>query len=990
LRIENIYIRDFGIFSSQELKKLSGKIVFIGGENRAGKSTFMDIIRHLGYGLPRDASIPPALDEYYIEADLKEADKDLNLSLQGFAEPKIKSEDGEEISAEELYGHLDKFSYQQLFTISLHELNALKEAAGSNKKRRRLYSVLLGAGLSELIRVPQIASSYYSRAKKIGGKRGDPSVAAFKSDYKRIKAAEDKKEKALKQLDRFMENRSRLEKKENQRELLKENIEVLKRDEFLLDILKNSYSDYAELEELEFKLRQKSENDIKEEKFTSQDLARAAEYEEELSELRDEKNKYKNELLKTADEEVLDAFKKALCGEEEVLKKFEQKEEVVIERINNFRKAEEEISSRRQKLKNELKELNSDWESPLQKIKQISTDKLKQSEVSITIEVYRELKKSIKADEEKKDDLSAEYELLKKRAGEFEDCRPGLILKRSYISALFTFVFGAAAAFLDLSFGIYTFAVLILAVYIYYSSNYTEHKAKQKEKEEVNRKEDQLKNQLARLEDNIEDKRGRLRDISAELDKFRSQLKIDAEKGLDLISDYYISLQDKKSRLEIIEIDEKNIAGDKDKIRLDLDELYSSLLKISSSLDEDNTFLHNFHLEKSFIAENYQQLFMELQSFLGYLKIVKSLKKAEFELEELLKEVKTFIEKRTYFEINDKDPLSAENALKMLLSQGEELTKYRELEDKDQNKREKLIYRLKSSDKTSSYLISRFHSAGEEEEAEYSHKFKKDAQAFDEDQQLILSYFFRLYSEYSSAEAAEKAHLNISTELEKAESELEKIEEEINELENKIEALSSSEQIEAAHQELNDARSELRSSAERYAVNKSVYFILKKLRQRIISRAEDELLNPAAEILAEITDNQYTAIRTGDDLEDAEFEAMIDDGEIIQTTDHLSRGTLEQLFLSVRLSRIREIEPPLPIVLDDSLVNFDHSHLYNTAEVISELAERNQIFILSCHPHFAKYMSEITKDVQYWKLEKGEFSLSNAEDIYQHLQRSEQ
>jgi len=177
----------------------------------------------------------------------------------------------------------------------------------------------------------------------------------------------------------------------------------------------------------------------------------------------------------------------------------------------------------------------------------------------------------------------------------------------------------------------------------------------------------------------------------------------------------------------------------------------------------------------------------------------------------------------------------------------------------------------------------------------------------------------------------------------------------------------------------------LRGLAERYAVNKSVYFILKKLRERIISRAEDELLSPAADILARITENEYQAIQTADNLEDAEFRTLLSDGSSFDSVGHLSRGTMEQLFLSVRLSRIKEIEPPLPLVIDDSLVNFDRNHLYNAADVISELGETHQIFILSCHPHFAEFLDALSDNIQYWKLDKGSFSKSSAAEVIEHL-----
>ncbi len=153
----------------------------------------------------------------------------------------------------------------------------------------------------------------------------------------------------------------------------------------------------------------------------------------------------------------------------------------------------------------------------------------------------------------------------------------------------------------------------------------------------------------------------------------------------------------------------------------------------------------------------------------------------------------------------------------------------------------------------------------------------------------------------------------------------------------------------------------------------------------MIEKTEKELLNPAAKILKKISSQHYTELKTAADLDQSDFRVTTKSGEEFNSVQQLSRGSLEQLFLAVRISRIKEINPPLPLVLDDSLVNFDRRHLYNTAELISNLADRQQIFILSCHPHLISYIAEISDSAQYWKLEGGDFKLTNQEQLIDHL-----
>lgn len=71
-----------------------------------------------------------------------------------------------------------------------------------------------------------------------------------------------------------------------------------------------------------------------------------------------------------------------------------------------------------------------------------------------------------------------------------------------------------------------------------------------------------------------------------------------------------------------------------------------------------------------------------------------------------------------------------------------------------------------------------------------------------------------------------------------------------------------------------------------------------------------------------------------------------------KTVDQLSTGTREQLHLAVRLAYIAHFcksREPLPIVLDDVLVNFDPPRQIETLRFLGELSKRMQIIFLTCH-----------------------------------------
>jgi uncharacterized protein YhaN len=74
----------------------------------------------------------------------------------------------------------------------------------------------------------------------------------------------------------------------------------------------------------------------------------------------------------------------------------------------------------------------------------------------------------------------------------------------------------------------------------------------------------------------------------------------------------------------------------------------------------------------------------------------------------------------------------------------------------------------------------------------------------------------------------------------------------------------------------------------------------------------------------------------------------------------LSRGAREQLFLSLRLSLAAYFArrgAPLPLILDDVLVNFDAERAKAAAQVLRDFAAAgHQMLVFTCHEHIAKLL----------------------------------
>lgn len=74
----------------------------------------------------------------------------------------------------------------------------------------------------------------------------------------------------------------------------------------------------------------------------------------------------------------------------------------------------------------------------------------------------------------------------------------------------------------------------------------------------------------------------------------------------------------------------------------------------------------------------------------------------------------------------------------------------------------------------------------------------------------------------------------------------------------------------------------------------------------------------------------------------------LENGEYINA-NKLSIGTIDQLYLSLRLSAIQEItEEKMPIILDETFAYYDQERLTNILKYLKELTPRNQVIIFTC------------------------------------------
>jgi hypothetical protein len=132
------------------------------------------------------------------------------------------------------------------------------------------------------------------------------------------------------------------------------------------------------------------------------------------------------------------------------------------------------------------------------------------------------------------------------------------------------------------------------------------------------------------------------------------------------------------------------------------------------------------------------------------------------------------------------------------------------------------------------------------------------------------------------------------------------------------------------------------------------------LLESILGRAEREyreihqpdVLRRASGYLERITGGRYRRVDMLD--EDEGLLGVTFDGhsEPIEVGDPLSRGTLDQIFLCLRLGMLDHLDDGrerLPLILDDALLRMDDQRRGTVYALLGDIAPTRQVWILTCH-----------------------------------------
>jgi len=176
-------------------------------------------------------------------------------------------------------------------------------------------------------------------------------------------------------------------------------------------------------------------------------------------------------------------------------------------------------------------------------------------------------------------------------------------------------------------------------------------------------------------------------------------------------------------------------------------------------------------------------------------------------------------------------------------------------------------------------------------------------------------------------------------------------------LSERLDQLSRSEDLGRLLLERNGVVEEIGSAARRWARLAMCRSLLAETRDAYERERQPEIIRRADGFLAMMVGDCYRVISSlGEgriELEDASLRRK---GE-----GAWSRGLAEQVYLAIRLGLAGEFArraEPIPVILDDILVNFDPGRRAGAVRLILEFAREQQVLLFSCHPEMAGLIAE--------------------------------
>ncbi len=205
----------------------------------------------------------------------------------------------------------------------------------------------------------------------------------------------------------------------------------------------------------------------------------------------------------------------------------------------------------------------------------------------------------------------------------------------------------------------------------------------------------------------------------------------------------------------------------------------------------------------------------------------------------------------------------------------------------------------------------------------------------------------------------------LESEHEQVSSRLASLHERRGELSEQLKAIAQDRTASTGRLAAAETRQGMQNHVRQWQILAGISLALDSVRQAYETDRQPETLAEASSYLKRLTSNRYQRIWTPF----GESALCVDDlQKNVRRVEELSRGTREQVYLSLRMalaSAYARRGAGLPLILDDVFVNFDAHRSHAAAETVCDFAAAgHQVLVFTCHDHIRDVFASLDVDVR--------------------------
>lgn len=159
----------------------------------------------------------------------------------------------------------------------------------------------------------------------------------------------------------------------------------------------------------------------------------------------------------------------------------------------------------------------------------------------------------------------------------------------------------------------------------------------------------------------------------------------------------------------------------------------------------------------------------------------------------------------------------------------------------------------------------------------------------------------------------------------------------------------------ALRAQLKQVKGRIERLEETYAALELAQKALGAATSELQRRFAPRIAKRAQELFSKLTGGRYQRMMLAEDLS---IHVSAEQETTMRTSQWRSDGTVDQVYLALRLAVAEELTPDAPLVLDDAMVRFDDTRLATALNILDEMAENKQVILFTCQSREKKLQGE--------------------------------